>query len=121
MSAKRKIVVPGYDSVRQAVDAYGVTVQTIRRHMHMYGDLSRLEKARQAKLTPDPVAIPDGSNAANYTEAAVRLGVTEGCIRHHMHQHGHLLFVGRDRRVRTMEGDGAKRRSGASGWPMCRG
>lgn len=105
MSAKRKIKVPGYDSVRQAADACGVTVQTIRRHMHAHGDLSRLIKAAS-----DPVAMPDGSSAANYTEAAVRLGVTEGCIRHHMHQHGHLLFVGRDRRVRTMEGDGAKRR-----------
>lgn len=103
MSRPRKIEIPGYGSARDAADALGVTVQTVHKHMRVHGDLSRLEKP-----APDPIAMPDGSTAAGYTDAAVRLGVSEGCIRHHMHRHGHLRFVGRDRRVRTMVGDGAK-------------
>lgn len=105
MSPPRRIEIPGYGSAREAADALGVTVQTVHKHMRVHGDLSRLEKP-----APDPIAMPDGSTALSYTDAAVRLGVSEGCIRHHMHRHGHLRLVGRDRRVPTIEGDEAKRR-----------
>ena len=104
MTQPRKFDVPGYDSARHAAEVLGVAIQTIHRHVRDYGDLSRLEK-QPVTLIP----MPDGSTAASYTDAAVRLGVSEGCIRHHMHRHGHLRLVGSDRRVRSMEGERGRR------------
>lgn len=110
MSGRARATIPGYDSLDSAVQALGVSPQTIYRHLRDHGGLDRLERKAAVQIVPGGIPMPDGTSAPSIAEAARRLGMSESGVRHHWQTHGHLRGAGVSLRARGMEGLDAPRR-----------